>query len=308
VQDEDSQRPGPQQERIRAEWRAGQRVERSQIVETQVSVVHGELRFAVGEGPDGDIMTRPGTAMGRNGSGPMIDGRRITAMVLAAGLLLGSGPGAVPALADEGPARRGVDGAERATRRADPGESAPRRGAEGEDALARRRREAEERRRKDETIELWLKPQECRVDPATKPFLKRLVKLKNPSESFTVETWSDKRDYWVHDSILYFFRANKDAYLTLFWIGPDGSIFIPFSNFKVEGGRDHKIDPKNIIVEPVGLERWRVLATPEPHEMPCWGDPDAVQIAIDTIRKGPHAVGVWEVRSHTYRERRWRPR
>jgi hypothetical protein len=211
-------------------------------------------------------------------------------------------------LADEaiGP-RRALDPGERAGRRAERGESAPRRGIEGEDAVSRRRREEEERKRKEEVVELLLKPSDCQVRK-NKTLLKRLVRLKNPSESFNVEVWSDRRDYWVYDSILYFFRSNRDAYLTLFWIGPDNSIFIPFSNFRLEKNRDHKIDPNNIIVEPVGLERWRVIATLDPHEIPCTEDPDEVMEAMDRVQRQTHAIGVWEVRSHTYRERRTRLR
>jgi hypothetical protein len=142
---------------------------------------------------------------------------------------------------------------------------------------------------------------------ATKPkkFKSQLLALKNPnSDNFYIEVWGNKRTYYTLNEVFYFLRSNKDAYVTMFWIGPEGSVFIPFTNFKVEAHRDHKLDPQNIIVEPVGLEQWRVIATREPHRLPCRvSDEDWVR-AIDAIKaSGPWAAGRWDVRSKVRRKR-----
>ena len=101
-----------------------------------------------------------------------------------------------------------------------------------------------------------LVPPRCGVRRAP-TFRRALLALQNPTERFNIELWGNERTYYVLDSIYYFLRSNRDAYVTMFWIGPEGSVFIPFTNLKIEANRNHKIDPKNIIVEPVGRERWR---------------------------------------------------
>jgi hypothetical protein len=151
-----------------------------------------------------------------------------------------------------------------------------------------------------------LVPPRCGVRRAP-AFRRALLALRNPTERFNVELWGNERTYYVLDSIYYFLRSNRDAYVTMFWIGPEGSVFIPFTNLKVEANRNHKIDPRNIIVEPVGRERWRVIATPEPHVLPCRGGDGDFSAALKRIKSsGIWAAASWDVQSKVRRTRRKR--
>ena len=152
------------------------------------------------------------------------------------------------------------------------------------------------------TINL-LNPLKCGVQSAPR-CRNALLALKSPSDDFYIEAWGNARIYYVLDDIYYFFRTNERAFVTLFWIGPEGSVFIPFQNLELSPNKNHKIDPNNIIVEPVGLERWRVLATQTPHSLPCTGDADTFLSALRAIqRSGPYAVGRWDVTSKSGRRR-----
>ena len=151
-----------------------------------------------------------------------------------------------------------------------------------------------------------LVPPRCGVRRAP-TFRRALLALQNPTERFNIELWGNERTYYVLDSIYYFLRSNRDAYVTMFWIGPEGSVFIPFTNLKIEANRNHKIDPKNIIVEPVGRERWRVIATPEPHRLPCRAGDAEFAAALKRIKtSGAWAAATWDVQSKVRRHRRKR--
>ncbi|MFT5430567.1 MAG: hypothetical protein ACI9OJ_001242 [Myxococcota bacterium] len=190
--------------------------------------------------------------------------------------------------------RRGPDN-DRMTRRP------PHRGGSG----ASKELTEEEHRRKSQPIKVRIPtPSRCGATKSPK-FRSQLLGLTNPnSDNFYIEVWGNKRTYYTLNDVYYFLRSNQEAYVTMFWIGPEGSVFIPFSNFKVEAHRDHKLDPANIIVEPVGFEQWRVIATREPHRLPCRvSDEDWVR-AIDSIKAaGPWAAGRWDVMSKVRRKR-----
>jgi hypothetical protein len=135
-------------------------------------------------------------------------------------------------------------------------------------------------------------------------FKDELAAIVNPRDDFNVEVWGNRQRYYVLDKIQYFIRTNRSSYVTLFWIGPSGGVFMPFSNVKVEANRDHIIDPDNIIVEPVGLERWRVLATLEAQFFPCRGNGKQLHDALARIKaQGPWAIGRWDVRSYKARRK-----
>ncbi|HIA03442.1 MAG TPA: hypothetical protein EYN06_09825 [Myxococcales bacterium] len=142
------------------------------------------------------------------------------------------------------------------------------------------------------------------------PFKDELASIQNPSDDYNVEVWGNQQRYYVRDKIRYFIRTNRNSYVTLFWIGPEGGVFMPFSNIRVEANRDHLVDPDNIIVEPVGLERWRVLATLEPQHFPCRGNGTQLHDTLALVKKrGPWAIGRWDVRSrkkHRKSRFRWR--
>ena len=128
-------------------------------------------------------------------------------------------------------------------------------------------------------------------------FRDRLLGLQSPPGAFEVYAWG-KEEYWTRDPIVYHVQSSKAAFVTLYWIGPEGSVFIPFMNLEVDANREFVIDPSNIIVEPVGLERWRLLATPERLVTPCQGSDAAFVEALDkALARGGWAVAPYDVLS-----------
>ena len=205
---------------------------------------------------------------------------------------------------DKHPIRRGADSGGSSRRHGIEGDRRGRAGLEG----AKKPSQAQiQRKQKTKKITLIFPPN-CGSKTAS-AFRDRLLKMTNPSERFTVELWGNQRVYRVHDSIHYLLRSNRTAYVTLFWIGPRGTLFIPFSNLHVEANRDHRINPRNIIVPPVGKEKWRAIATLEPHALPCRGNSAAFNRAMNRIkRRGPYAVAQWDVLSKLKKGRRLRLR
>ena len=204
---------------------------------------------------------------------------------------------------DENPIRRGEESAPNRRRSLD---SRRQKRAALEQA---KKPSLEEQKRKEQTKVVTLVfPPSCGSRNAPE-FRERLLKLKNPNDAFNVEVWGNQRVYYVNDSIEYYIRSNRTAYVSLFWIGPEGSVFIPFGNLRVEANRDHRINPRNIIVEPVGLERWRVIATLEPHFFPCRGGSSGFNTAHHQLQdEGLWAIGRWDVLSKVVRKKRRRRR
>lgn len=206
--------------------------------------------------------------------------------------------------ADEQPIRRGGADSESSRRRAIDGSRKARRVPEGTRKLT-----PEEQLKKETTRVINLiQPISCGTrNPGA--FRAQVLALKNPNDRFNIEVWGNHQKYFVNDSILYFLRSNRTAYVTLFWVGPEGSVFVPFTNVKIEPNRDHKLDPGNIIVEPVGLERWRVFATRSPHVFPCKQGAGEFSRALEQLkRQHSWAAGRWDVRSHATRRSRFRLR
>jgi hypothetical protein len=211
---------------------------------------------------------------------------------------------APPVSADERPRRRAEDGASSSRRGGTAGSRRGRMAIEGGKTQS-----IEVQKRKETLHEIKIvMPLSCGTRKPGK-FRKHLLSIKNPNDSYNVELWGNHQRYYVSDKIRYFVRSNRNSWVTLFWIGPKGSVFVPFSNVKVEANRDHVIDPDNIIVEPVGRERWVVLATLEPHVLPCTGTDGMFVSAFANLRKrGLWSIGRWDVRSFKTRKRRKRLR
>ncbi|MGM0578006.1 MAG: hypothetical protein ACQEXJ_19930 [Myxococcota bacterium] len=127
----------------------------------------------------------------------------------------------------------------------------------------------------------------------------RLLGLRNQSQVMTLEVWGDTRAYGDGQEVLFYARVPFRAYLTIFWIGPEGSIFVPFDNLPIPAHRNVQIDADAVIVPPLGHERWVALATLEPIHLPCGSAERAVLTMIDRVVALPHAVGRWEVWSGT---------
>lgn len=128
-------------------------------------------------------------------------------------------------------------------------------------------------------------------------FRAALLTLESPPSDFYLELWSDKQRYHLLDPVYYYVRSNRKAYVTLFWIGPDKGVFMPFMNVEIEPDRDHRLDPSNIIVEPVGREVWRAVATEEPQRFPCLGAEGDYLSELVRLRSLPFAAARWEVTS-----------
>ncbi len=205
--------------------------------------------------------------------------------------------------ADRKPVRRGSDSADDGRRRGLDGDRSGRRPLEGDKPDP----QATQKRKESTKIINQITPPRCKAANAPR-FRKALLNIRNPNDRFNVEVWGNERVFFEFDSIFYFIRANRDAFVTMFWIGPEGSVFIPFANLKVEADRDHKIDPKNIIVQPVGLERWRVIATPQPHAFPCRGSDAEFMAGLNQVKTGVWASGRWDVWSKVRKRRRRRRR
>lgn len=128
--------------------------------------------------------------------------------------------------------------------------------------------------------------------------VKALERLRDPRDGFRVEARGDKKRYTRYDRIRYMLRASRDAYVTILWVGPDGSVFLPFVNVKVAAGREHRVDPRNIIVAPYGRERWWIIATATPQVWPCRAADRAFVRALGKIvDRGGYAVGRWSTTS-----------
>jgi len=232
----------------------------------------------------------------------------LLSVLLCLGLLAGSVPyshaDSTTADLTMNPIRRGQDTGDALRRRSQDNQRRPRGVLEG----SQKPNETTLKRREKTKIVHMTFPPSCGSRHAS-AFRESLLQLKNPDDAFNVEVWGNARVYYVNDSIEYFIRANRTAYVSLFWIGPEGSVFIPFANLHVEANRDHRINPRNIIVEPVGLERWRVLATLEPHIFPCRGSSASFNRALSRVKNaGPWAVGQWDVLSKVKRTQKRKKR
>ena len=223
----------------------------------------------------------------------------IIAIALAALLVHPGRPTALEGGPTDHIRRRGIDGdRSEPNRRGPDSDRQPRRSAENERKLTQ-----EELERKQQTRQLTiLAPPRCGTRHPGR-FRTELLNLKSTDPTFTVEVWGNQSVYFTGDSIYYYLRSSRTAYVTLFWIGPEGSVFIPFINVKVEANRDHRIDPRNLIVEPVGAERWRVIATLQPHTLPC-GEYGNFSAALRRIQQGKWAGGIWDVESRVRGRRR----
>jgi len=186
---------------------------------------------------------------------------------------------------------RGKDGK---GRREDP-ERRERRDLEGGAAVVR---SALELMRDEPMLELEWRAGGCGID-GHKRFVRALLAMENRSDLMSLEIWGDSHEYVPYQRVYYYMRVPRAAYVTMFWIGPEHDVFVPFQNLKVPADRDVKVDPDSIVVPPLGREQWVAVATLEPVTLTCWTD-DAGHLAwVEKVKKLPHGVGRWEVRSKT---------
>jgi len=101
--------------------------------------------------------------------------------------------------------------------------------------------------------------------------LEKLVAAKPSSSSFKANVWTDKREYEINEKIVFYVKADKNGYLTLLDIGPNGNITVIFpnkfhrENF-VRADVTYQIPSPNYGFEfdvrgPAGLERIKAIVT-----------------------------------------------
>ncbi len=182
-------------------------------------------------------------------------------------------------------------GSERGSQNSEGG-GRPRRDPEGQS----RARTADELTRTETELRLVWRDGGCAIEGHRK-FVKALLELENPSDLMSLEVWGDSQDYLPYQRVYYFMRVPRAAYVTLFWIGPDQGIFIPFQNLRIPADRDVSVDPDSIIVPPLGREQWVAIATLEPLPLPC-DVGEARHLAwLTKVKTLPHGIGRWEVKS-----------
>ena len=124
-----------------------------------------------------------------------------------------------------------------------------------------------------------------------------LVAWRNRSQLMSLEVWGDTKRYRPGQKVYFFFRSPRDAYVTLFWIGPNGDIIVPLHNTRIPGGRDVRIWTGGIIVPPLGRERWVAVSALEKLPMRCGQGDKGWLDTVKAFQKLPHGVGRWEVHS-----------
>ena len=134
-------------------------------------------------------------------------------------------------------------------------------------------------------------------DAGSRPALREaLMALANPADSLlSIEAWGDSEVYQPYQTVYFHMRVPRRSHVTLFWLGPDDSVFIPFADLLVPPHRDVRVDADAIIVPPLGRERWVVIAAIEPTSFPCFATERAQLRWVERIAKRPYAVGQWEV-------------
>jgi len=216
--------------------------------------------------------------------------------LLAGGLQVAPSAAAVeprprPALArDRIGVGRGPQPAQR--RDADSGLRGTRRDIEGASGVRR----SDERTTSEPMLMLRWREGGCAID-AHRDFVNALLRIENPSDVMSLEVWGDAHEYRPYQQVFYYLRVPRPAYVTLFWIGPRHDIFVPFQNLRIPPDRDVSVDPDSVVVPPLGREQWVALASLEPIVLPCYASEVEHLRWLERLRRLPHGVGRWEVRS-----------
>ena len=102
----------------------------------------------------------------------------------------------------------------------------------------------------------------------------KLYFKEEEDQIFNIDVWTDKKEYEIGDALNILFKSDRDCYLNLLDIGTSGKLTVLFpnsfnSNNFIKGGRTYSI-PRDFgkftidVVEPVGVERIKAIATLEP--------------------------------------------
>ena len=104
--------------------------------------------------------------------------------------------------------------------------------------------------------------------------LDKLVYATPQNAAFGVKVWTNQKEYEVGDQIVFYVKADRDSYVTLFDIGSGGDATVIFpnafhkNNF-IRAGQTYKIPAPEYgfqfnIEGPAGLERVKAIATLQP--------------------------------------------
>jgi hypothetical protein len=129
---------------------------------------------------------------------------------------------------------------------------------------------------------------------------RRLLGLHNTSEAMSLEVWGDEQSYGPFQKVLFQMRVPRAAYVTLYWLGPEGHVTVAIDNVHLPAERDVVIDSGGIIVPPFGREQWVAIATLEPFPLGCTSEARLLA-GIESRLAAVHGVGRWEVRSGSRR-------
>lgn len=101
-----------------------------------------------------------------------------------------------------------------------------------------------------------------------------LLNLEREGQSFNIKVWTDKGEYQIGDTMTFYFRSDKDCYITLIDIGTSGRVTILFPNafYKdnlIRAGTTYTVPDDSYgfkidVDGPVGLERIKAIATTKP--------------------------------------------
>lgn len=104
--------------------------------------------------------------------------------------------------------------------------------------------------------------------------LDKLVYARPGNQTFKVKVWTNKQEYQVGDNVVFYAKADRDSYLTLFDIATGGDVTVIFPNAFhkdnfIKAGVTYKIPAPSYgfqfdIQGPSGLERVKAIATATP--------------------------------------------
>jgi len=101
--------------------------------------------------------------------------------------------------------------------------------------------------------------------------LEKLVAAKPLDSSFDVRVWTDKKEYEVKEKIIFYIKSQKNSYLTMLDVSPNGNITVIFpnkfhrDNF-IESGVTYQVPSPHYgfefsVTGPAGLERIKAIVT-----------------------------------------------
>ncbi|MFO0747658.1 MAG: hypothetical protein U1F43_18630 [Myxococcota bacterium] len=122
----------------------------------------------------------------------------------------------------------------------------------------------------------------------------RLLALENRSSLMSLEVWGDREVYHPGDHVSFFMRSPRGAYVTLWWIGPEGHTVIAMENARIPAERNVLVDTGGVVVPPLGREQWVAIATLEPIPLGCRSEAAMLQ-NIERRLAIEHGVAHWDV-------------